>query len=69
MPELSSSSSSRRSIVNGVIAPVLLFVIMLAANDPEVLGEHRPGVITLAVGWLTAAVMGAAALGMAVTSL
>jgi NRAMP (natural resistance-associated macrophage protein)-like metal ion transporter len=57
------------AIVNGVIAPVLLVVIMLAANDPEVLGEHRPGVITLAVGWLTAAVMGAAALGMAVTSL
>ena len=57
------------AIVNGVIAPVLLVVIMLAAHDPEVLGEYRPGILTLAVGWLTAAIMGLAALGMALTSL
>lgn len=57
------------AIVNGLIAPVLLVVIMLAANDPEVLGTHRPGVITLALGWLTAALMSFAALALGVTSL
>jgi len=57
------------AIVNGLVAPFLLVVIMLAAGDAEVLGEHRPGVLTLAVGWFTAAVMGLAALGLVVAQL
>lgn len=57
------------AIVNGVVAPVLLVVIMLAAHDREVLGEHRPGRVTLALGWVTTAVMALAALAMAVTAL
>lgn len=57
------------AIVNGVVAPLLLVVIMLAAHDPQVLGEHRPGVMTLAIGWLTTALMALAALAMAVTAL
>jgi Mn2+/Fe2+ NRAMP family transporter len=57
------------AIVNGVVAPVLLVVIMLAAHDPSVLGEHRPGVLTLAIGWLTTALMALAALALAVSAL
>ena len=57
------------AIVNGLVAPVLLVVIMLAAHDSEVLGEHRPGVATLAIGWLTTALMGLAALALAVSAL
>ncbi|MBK7330777.1 MAG: divalent metal cation transporter [Dehalococcoidia bacterium] len=57
------------AIVNGLVAPFLLVVIMLAAGDEKVLGEHRPGVLTLAVGWFTAAVMGLAALGLVVAQL
>ncbi len=57
------------AIVNGLIAPVSLVVIMLAAHDPEVLGEHRPGVVVLALGWLTAALMGFAALGLGVAAI
>ncbi|MEO8540216.1 MAG: divalent metal cation transporter [bacterium] len=57
------------AIVNGLIAPVLLVVIMLAANDPQVLGAHRPGRITLAIGWATAGIMAAAALALGLTSL
>lgn len=52
-----------------MVAPVLLVVIMLAAHDPSVLGEHRPGVLTLAIGWLTTALMALAALALAVSAL
>jgi Mn2+/Fe2+ NRAMP family transporter len=57
------------AIVNGLTAPVLLVVIMLAAADRRVLGEHCPGKLTLALGWLTAGIMTLAAIGLAVTSL
>ena len=52
------------AIVNGVIAPVLLLVIMVLARDPAVLGHYRTGPLLTAVGWLTAAVMAAAALAL-----
>lgn len=57
------------AIVNGVVAPVLLVVIMLAAHDPQVLGAHRPGVTTLTVGWIATALMTLAALAMAVSAI
>lgn len=55
------------AVVNGVIAPVLLVFLLLAAGDREVLGEYRSGRTMLALGWLTAATMGLAALGMFAT--
>ena len=52
------------AVVNGVIAPLLLVVIMVAASDREVLGEYVPGRLLLGLGWDTAGVMGVAALAM-----
>ncbi|MCC6381533.1 MAG: Nramp family divalent metal transporter [Dehalococcoidia bacterium] len=55
------------AIVNGVVAPVLLVFIMVTAHDPRVLGPFRPGLLLSALGWLTAAAMGAAAVGLFLT--
>ena len=55
------------AVVNGLVAPVLLVAIMMASSDRKVLGEFVPGKLLLGVGWLTAAVMGVAAVAMLVT--
>lgn len=55
------------AIVNGVVAPVLLVAIMMASSDRKVLGEFVPGKLLLGLGWLTAAVMGIAAVAMLLT--
>lgn len=55
------------AIVNGLVAPVLLVAIMMASSDRAVLGEFVPGRLLLALGWLTAVVMGVAAVAMLVT--
>jgi len=52
------------AILNGVTAPMLLVVIMLAAGDREVLGDYVPGSVLLGLGWATTVVMGIAALAM-----
>lgn len=55
------------AIVNGLIAPVILVFVMLAARDRRILGEDIAGPRMLAAGWVTTAAMGVAALAMAVT--
>jgi NRAMP (natural resistance-associated macrophage protein)-like metal ion transporter len=52
------------AVINGVTAPLLLVVIMLVAGDREVLGDYVPGRVLLGLGWITAGVMGLAALAM-----
>ena len=55
------------AVVNGVVAPVLLVAIMIAARNPAVLGEFVPGRLLLGLGWFTTATMGLAAIAMFVT--
>lgn len=55
------------AIVNGVISPVLLVFILTVAGDRRVLGGYTPGRAVTVVGWLTAVVMAAAALGLFAT--
>ena len=55
------------AVINGVTAPILLFVIMLAAGDRKVLGEFVPGRLLLGLGWLTAIVMAIAAVALFAT--
>lgn len=57
------------AVLNGVIAPILLVVIMLAASDRRVLGDFVPGRALIALGWTTAAIMAAATILMFVTFL
>jgi NRAMP (natural resistance-associated macrophage protein)-like metal ion transporter len=55
------------AVINGVLAPPLLVMIMLVSNNKEVMGKRVNGKLTNFIGWTTAAVMSAAALGMFVT--
>ena len=55
------------AVINGVVAPPLLVVVMLVANNKRVMGARTNGPFTNIVGWLAAAVMFAAAIAMFVT--
>jgi NRAMP (natural resistance-associated macrophage protein)-like metal ion transporter len=55
------------AVINGVIAPPLLVVLLLVANNPKVMGRRTNGRFANAVGWFTAALMTAAAVGMFLT--
>jgi len=57
------------AVVNGVISPVLIAAILVVSNDKRVLGRHRNGGWSNAIGVATVAIMGLAALAMVVTFL
>ncbi len=52
--------------INGFLAPPLLVVLMLVANNKLVLGRHVNGRLANVVGWTTTAVMFAAAIALVV---
>ena len=54
------------AVINGVVAPPLLVIVMLVANNKRVMGKRTNGPVTNFVGWLAAAVMFAAAIAMCV---
>lgn len=53
------------AVINGFLAPPMLIIVMLIANNREVLGDHVNGSVANAVGWATTAVMFAAAVALA----
>ena len=55
------------AVINGVVAPPLLVVVMLVSNNRRVMGSRTNGLGTNIIGWLAAAVMFAAAIGMFAT--
>lgn len=55
------------AVINGVVAPPLLVVVMLVANNKRVMGDRVNGRWTNVIGWLTATVMFAAAIAMFAT--
>ena len=55
------------AVLNGVLAPPLIVVIMLVSNSKKVMGKRTNGPLTNVLGWSTAAIMTAAAIGMFVT--
>jgi NRAMP (natural resistance-associated macrophage protein)-like metal ion transporter len=57
------------SILNGVAAPFLLVVIMLAARNKKVMGTQTIGPILTALGWIVTIAMFLALAGLALTSL
>ena len=57
------------AVVNGVTAPVLIVAITLVSRDEAILGRHRSGGLSVLLGWLTAGLMGLAAVAMLVTFL
>lgn len=52
------------AVINGLLAPPLLVIIMLIANNKKVMGGHVNGLFENIVGWLAAVIMAVAAIGM-----
>jgi NRAMP (natural resistance-associated macrophage protein)-like metal ion transporter len=55
------------AVINGVLAPPLIVIIMLVSNSKKVMGKRTNGPLTNILGWGTAVLMFAAAVGMFVT--
>jgi Mn2+/Fe2+ NRAMP family transporter len=55
------------AVINGLLAPPLLIIIMLVSNNSTVMGDGRNGRVANVLGWLTTAVMFAAAIGLILT--
>ena len=55
------------AVINGFLAPPLLVIIMLVANNRSVMGERLNSWGTNIIGWITTTVMFAAAVGLVVT--
>ena len=52
------------AVANGVLAPPLIVLVVLLTNDRRVMGKHVNPPLLRVLGWLTAAVMAAAAIAM-----
>jgi NRAMP (natural resistance-associated macrophage protein)-like metal ion transporter len=57
------------SVLNGIAAPPLLVVIMLAARNPKVMGRQKIGRVLTVLGWTVTIGMFVALAGLAITSL
>jgi Mn2+/Fe2+ NRAMP family transporter len=55
------------AVINGLLAPPLLVIIMLIANNQKVMGKRTNGGLTNVLGWLTTVVMFAAAICLILT--
>ncbi|PZR64535.1 MAG: hypothetical protein DLM53_00075 [Candidatus Eremiobacter antarcticus] len=55
------------AVINGLLAPVLLFFIMLISNNKKIMGNRINGRGINLMGWATTAVMFAAAVGLFAT--
>ena len=55
------------AVLNGFLAPPLLVVLLLVANNQAVMGERVNGRVLNVLGWVTAALMAAAAVGLVLT--
>jgi Mn2+/Fe2+ NRAMP family transporter len=55
------------AVINGCLAPPLLFLIMRISNEPAIMGERVNGKAVNWLGWITAATMSAAVVGLIAT--
>jgi NRAMP (natural resistance-associated macrophage protein)-like metal ion transporter len=55
------------ALVNGLAAGPFLIVVMLIAGNRELMGDYRNGRLASSLGWLTVAIMTAAAIALLVT--
>jgi Mn2+/Fe2+ NRAMP family transporter len=56
------------AVINGLLAAPLLVVLMLVSNNPRAMGTRTNCRALNVLGWFTAAVMGAAAIGLVATT-
>ena len=57
------------AVLNGIIAAPLVFLVMVVCNDRAAMGERTNGRLLNVVGWITVIVMGAASIGLIVTTI
>lgn len=55
------------AVLNGVLAPPLVVLVVLLTGKPEVMGKRVSSRLLRYLGWTTAAIMTAAAIGMFIT--
>jgi Mn2+/Fe2+ NRAMP family transporter len=51
------------AVGNGLVAPVILFLIVSMSSRSDIMGDKKNGVVSRAIGWVTVALMVVAALG------
>jgi NRAMP (natural resistance-associated macrophage protein)-like metal ion transporter len=56
------------AVLNGLLAPPMLVLLMLASNNRQVMGERTNGRLLNALGWATTAIMSVAALALIATT-
>jgi Mn2+/Fe2+ NRAMP family transporter len=56
------------AVVNGLLAPPLLVLVMLVANNRTIMGPHGNGAWLNGLGWTATAAMTAAAVAFVVTA-
>jgi NRAMP (natural resistance-associated macrophage protein)-like metal ion transporter len=52
------------AVINGLLAPVVLVVLMLIANNKKIMGKHVNGPLLNILGWTTTAAMSLAAVAL-----
>lgn len=52
------------AVLNGVLAPPLIFLVILLTSDPKVMGERINSPLLRLLGWATVAIMAAASIAM-----
>jgi Mn2+/Fe2+ NRAMP family transporter len=52
------------AVINGFLAPPLLVLILIVANNPKIMGVRVNGTLLNVTGWITAVVMIAAAVAL-----
>lgn len=52
------------AVINGLLAPPLIFLIILLTSDRRVMGDHINSPIERTMGWVIFAIMSAAAVGL-----
>ncbi len=55
------------AVVNGVLAPPLILLIVLLTSSRKVMGDRANSTLLRILGWITFAIMAAAAIGMFIT--
>lgn len=50
------------AIANGIVAPIILVFIVKISSSKKIMGEHKNGIITKSIGWITTVLMGIAAI-------
>jgi Mn2+/Fe2+ NRAMP family transporter len=54
-------------VINGVAAAPFLFVVMRVSSSQDLMGKYANGLTANILGWLTAAIMAAAAIALFAT--